>query len=158
MKLSEALEIQRDIMNSLKATQKLIIKYNSYKESVKKKLIFDIKELIERQDKNRNLMVSLKLAIKEANTPIAENIFKLSELKEEKKCYEKINIKEGKFSENNKINIYNVFITHGEAKNKVKELNSQIEKINSELEVFNETTEIDVDLSDYLGTKIKKLA
>lgn len=158
MKLSEALEIQRDIMNSLKATQKLIIKYNSYKESAKKKLIFDIKELIERQNRNRDLMVSLKLAIREANTPIAEDIFKLSELKEEKKCYEKINTKEGKFSENNEINIYNVFITHAEAASKVKKLTSQIEEINNKLKKFNETAEIDVDLSDYLGTKIKKLA
>ena len=87
MKLSEALKIQKDIVESLKAMQKSIIKHNSYKTDQENNL--DIKSLLNRQKDIREILVSLKLAIREANEPIAEDIFKLSELKEEKKCYTK---------------------------------------------------------------------
>lgn len=146
MKLSEALKIKKDIVETLKATQRTIIKL-SFSKTTKNSL--DINALIEKQSELREILVSLKLSIREANSEIAEYIFKLSELKEEKKCYEKI------LDGMNNSNVDTPF-TKVEITDKIKNISEEIEKINGYLKEFNDSTEIDIDLSKYLGTKITK--
>lgn len=146
MKLSEALKIKKDIVETLKATQRTIIK-SSFSKTTKNSL--DINALIEKQSELREILVSLKLSIREANSEIAEYIFKLSELKEEKKCYEKI------LDGMNNSNVDTPF-TKVEITDKIKSISKEIEKINNSLKEFNDSTEVDVDLSEYLGTKIIK--
>ncbi|HKL75093.1 MAG TPA: hypothetical protein VJ881_03410 [Halanaerobiales bacterium] len=146
MKLSEALKIKKDIVETLKATQRTIIKL-SFSKTTKNSL--DINTLIEKQSELREILVSLKLSIREANSEITEYIFKLSELKEEKKCYEKI------LDGMNNSNVDTPF-TKVEITDKIKNISEEIEKINGYLKEFNDSTEIDIDLSKYLGTKITK--
>ena len=141
MKLSEALKLQKTIMAELKNTQNIMIANNSHRVDTD----IDMLALSEQQLLNREAMIALKLAIREA-TPahIVENIFKLSELKEDLKCFSRMSTKEGIFIEDEIPVMYEVYNDKSSIDSKIKELKIEIASIEKMLEDFNSTTDIQI--------------
>ena len=133
--LAEALILQKDLMRELKNTQSKIIACNSFKEDVNN---IDMVALIEKQTLNREAMIELKCAIREA-TPeyIFRQVVRLSEKKEEYKSLKKMPTKEGTFVEKGKTTIYNTYFNKKEVLSRQKEIFKEIKIIEKELSDFN---------------------
>lgn len=144
IKLSDALKLQRKIITNQKNNQHTIIKNNSY---IQGDAIYKIKELEEEQQNLKDDLVKLKLAIRDANASIAEDIFTLSELKEELKRFEKISTKEGTYleKESNTTVVYNVHFTREEIKEKLKNILTDKREIEGKLDEHNKNTELELD-------------
>ncbi len=149
IKLSDALKLQRKIIVNQKNNQRTIIKNNSY---VHGNTIYRIKELEEEQQNLKGDLVKLKLAIRNANNSIAEDIFILSELKEEFKRFEKISTKEGTYLEKelNTTVVYNVHFTREEIKEKLKNILVDKREIEKKLDEHNNNTELELDFNSNL--------
>lgn len=149
IKLSDALNIQRKIIANQKNNQRIIIKNNSY---VSGNVIYKIKELEEEQQNLKKDLIKLKLAIRSANDPIAEDIFTLSELKEELKRFENISVKEGTYleKESNSTVTYNVHFNREEIKEKIKNILAEKREIESKLDTHNKEVELNLDFESNL--------
>lgn len=153
IKLSEALKNQRTIIQNQKSNQRIIIKHNSYIEN--DNTLYRIKALEEEQQNLKEDLIALKMAVRTANDPIAEDIFRLSELKEEQKRFEKINTREGTYLEkdSNSTVVYKVHFTRDEIKDKLKSVLASKREIESKLDKHNKETEITVDFKSNLMNK-----
>lgn len=153
IKLSEALKLQRKIILSQKANQRTVILNNSY--VVDGSVIYRIKTLEEEQQNLKQDLIVLKMAIRNANESIAEDIFMLSELKEELKRFEKISVKEGTYleKESNKTVTYAVHFSRSEIKEKLKNILASIREIEAKLNNHNKITELKLDFKSNLLSK-----
>jgi len=150
--LSDALKLQRKVIASQKSNQRMIIKNNSY---IVGGVIYKIMELEEEQQNLKNDLIKLKLAIRKANDTIAEDIFTLSELKEELKRFENISSKEGTYldMESNKTVVHAVHLNSNIVKKKLIDIIASKREIEATLDTHNKETEITLDFASNLLNK-----
>ncbi len=147
--LSNALKLQRKVIANQKNNQRMIIKNNSY---IVGSVIYKILELEEEQQNLKKDLIKLKLAIRQANNTIAEDIFTLSELKEELKRFENISTKEGTYldMESGKTVIHAVHLDTKIIKKKLGDLVLAKREIENILDSHNKETEITLDFKSNL--------
>lgn len=150
--LSDALNLQRKVIADQKKNQRMIIKNNSY---IVGGVIYKIRELEDEQQNLKNDLIKLKLAIRQANDTIAEDIFTLSELKEELKRFENISTKEGTYLdlESNKTIVHAVHLNSEIIRKKLTTIIASKREIESTLDTHNKDTEITLDFASNLLNK-----
>ena len=161
LQLNRILKIKEDLEESIKRDDLTIQKSNSI--IVGNERDVDVREVLKLREKRENQLVTLKLAIQEANMmyhkdpekghdtyPNFYYIYTLSNIKRGKAFYMKLNTTNG-LKEGGKGTInYNAEITQDEVSRKLRDLDQKIQEIEIKLANFNHNTEIEVVLDDEL--------
>lgn len=127
--LKEALQKQKDLIKELKSTQFKIIKLGA-KEFATAQEQKELEELLKIQEYNHKNIVLVKLSLRKGiNEDLITFIFKLTELKEQLKCYEKI-------------------ATTMQVAEQILKLQKQIKQTEDYIKAVNECTLIDLNLEE----------
>ena len=106
--LTQLIKLRDTIINELKSNQKALIKLNSVKENTKdfsRKLLLELERI---QQALREDLINIKFEILSfnVNKNLQKKIFELTELKEELRCYSKMNTECIQRKENGKVTKY----------------------------------------------------
>lgn len=127
--LKEALQKQKNLIKELKSTQFKIIKLGA-KEFLTDQEKVELEELLKIQDYNHKNIVLVKLSLRKGiSEDLMTFIFKLTELKEQLKCLEKLSTTVGK-------------------QEQLIEVQKKIENIEKYIKATNECTIIDLNIEE----------
>jgi predicted alpha/beta-hydrolase family hydrolase len=145
MKLYKALKLRKKLVGEVVKLKQLIQAKNSFtvgSVSIEK---FDVNKIYAELQAKINELVGLKYVINEANRPIQEQIYKLSELKALLVFWNGVNIQEGEhmvgYSDAKTIT-YVAQIDEIKRNQMVEEFQKKIDTIQEEIDTYNYTTDI----------------
>ena len=145
--LAKALKFKSRIINEINDLEKTIKSNNS--TVVGSNNDFDVKDLYEELNSQRELLRSLKIEIQKANMGMFDKMIKIGELKAHITFLKSINTESGKVP----LSRYSQEIVEKEAvfsaldiKNKIKEAQNNINDLQDEIDDYNATTYIQFNL------------
>lgn len=105
---------------------------------------YSVEGILDQLVEAKNELAIIKARIQKTNTPIQENIFKLSELKGLVSMLKKLDCVGGKQSKGYSDTVieYDVVINELDRDNKIDDLQNEIDDLQSEIDQFNHTTEL----------------
>jgi hypothetical protein len=143
MTVKQALKEKNSLLKRINDLTQKIYAYNSIDEGNKRP--YSTGDLLSQVMVLTNELIDLKTKIHQANVPVYDKIFRLSELKSLVKKINGIDCSEGKVSERysrTEPTIKTAEISVVERDTIVKDLEEQIERLQEELDVHNATTQI----------------
>lgn len=143
--IKDALKFKNKLASELKKLQTLIANNNSVMVGNTPK--FNILELVKEYNANMELLISTKKKIHEANAPVYDKIFRLSELKNLVGVYRCIDTKEGKTIQYGAQAPVEYVVTYSESdiRSFIEDLETEIDKIQNELDIHNFSTKIEIE-------------
>ncbi len=143
MTVKQALKEKNSLLKRINDNMQKIQAYNSIDESNKRP--YSTSELLSQVRDLTDELIDLKTKVHQANAPVYDKIFRLSELKSLVKRINTIDCSEGKVSERysrTEPTIKTSEISVVDRDTIVKDLEEQIERLQDELDVHNATTHI----------------
>jgi hypothetical protein len=143
MTVKQALKEKNSLLKRINDLTQKIYSYNSIDEGNKRP--YSTSDLLSQVMELTGELIDLKTKIHQANVPVYDKIFRLSELKSLVKKINGIDCSEGKVSERysrTEPTIKTAEISVVERDTIVKDLEEQIERLQEELDVHNATTNI----------------
>ncbi len=143
MTVKQALKEKNSLLKRINDLTQKIYSYNSIDEGNKRP--YSTSDLLSQVMELTGELIDLKTKIHQANVPVYDKIFRLSELKSLVKKINGIDCSEGKVSERysrTEPTIKTAEISVVERDTIVKDLEEQIERLQEELDVHNATTQI----------------
>lgn len=144
MKLYKALKLRKKLVGEIVKLKEQIKTKNSYLQGSVSAGKFDIAKVYAELQAKINELVGLKYVINEANRPIQEQIYRLSELKALLVFWNEVSVAEGlqSIGYSDTIKDYRVHIDENERNTKVAEFQKKIDVIQEEIDNYNYTTDI----------------
>ena len=144
MKLYKALKERKKLVGEIAKLKQQIKDKNSYLTGSSSAGKFDMKKTYAELQAKIDKLVGLKFVVNEANRPIQEQIYRLSELKALLAFWNEVSVVEGLQSVGygDKVNDYNVHIDEQERNNMVGEFQKKIDVVQEEIDNYNYTTDI----------------
>ena len=146
MKLYKALKLKNKLVGEINKLQSLISSKNSFIAG--SDITYNVENLLTEWNSKKNKLISLKLAINEANNGIQENIYKLSEIKSSISLYNSLTTIKGKHYDGysrDTVLEYDCQISEIEKENRIKNLEKQLEEIQESIDTYNYTIEIEFE-------------
>lgn len=149
--LARALKVKKRIIEKITKISNDITTYN--RVAVGNPRDVDINQLILDRTFFKNTLITLKVKIFEAGNSIREEIFRLSELKDDIIFYKGISTERGKVYRRSILDDerdveYEVILTKANIDNLIKELQKQIDTIQFDvIDKHNNTTMVDIDFN-----------
>jgi hypothetical protein len=145
MKLYKALKLRKKLVGEVAKLKQLIQVKNSYTVGSVDPTKFSVEKIYIELQAKINELVGLKYIINEANRPIQEQIYRLSELKALLVFWNGVNVTEGEqmvgYSEAKTIE-YKAQIDEIKRNQMVEEFQKKIDVIQEEIDTYNYTTDI----------------
>lgn len=143
MNLSRALSEKNRLARKIKEIQKKIESHNSLIKG--NTPVYSIENLLKELDTNIAELTEIKTRISEANLPVQNKIFRLSELKSQAAFLKNLNIKEGKILDerwNAEVTEWVSSLGSVERDKMVETIETEISELQAELDQFNFETKI----------------
>lgn len=143
MNLSRALSEKNRLARKIKEIQKKIESHNSLIKG--NTPVYSIENLLKELDANIAELTEIKTRISEANLPVQNKIFRLSELKSQAAFLKNLNIKEGKILDerwNAEVTEWVSSLGSVERDKMVETIETEISELQAELDQFNFETKI----------------
>lgn len=146
--IARALKEKNRVAGRLAKARDLVGKENSKDKNVPRGI--DVTETYALAKALRDRLVSIKVAIAEANKPIVAKIVELEEVKSEITYLNGLNVKEGKFVETNygsRIESeVDAVIRKQQVLDEVAALQERADRLQDELDEFNATTKVEIEV------------
>jgi hypothetical protein len=145
MKLYKALKLRKKLVGEVAKIKMQIQTKNSYTVGSVDPEKFDVNKIYAELQAKINELVGLKYVINEANRPIQEQIYKLSELKALLSFWNSVSVVEGTqtmgYSEVKTVE-YKAQVDEIKRDEMVKEFQKKVDAIQEEIDTYNYTTDI----------------
>ena len=148
MKLYKGLKLRKKLVGEIAKLKVQIQTKNSYSEGALDPTKYDVNKIYTELQSKIDELIGLKFVINEANRPIQDNIYRLSESKALLSFWNDVSVVEGLqisghfgYSEAKPVN-YKVQIDEIKRNEMVAEFQKKIDALQEEIDTYNYTTEI----------------